>query len=822
MRISIQVLTSAIVLVWLSILLIRSGDIQLNPGPQDTSFNSSFSSAPSFSADYAKYLTIIHHNVQSILPKLDEIYIELKDFDILTFSETWLNETTHTDDLHLNSYHPPERKDREANRYGGVMLYVKSVLAYSRRRDLEPGGLECIWIDLFLHHKHILIGTFYRPPGSGSEYYDRIEESLQLAVDTGIDDIIITGDFNYDMLKPTTNRIVSSLCHQFGLQQIIEEPTHFTENSSSLIDIILVSNASKIVLSNVSDPYLNQNLRYHCPVLCAFNFQKVKSKTFERKIWKYENADYDLLREKASEIDWTEFEESGVDEFNDDILNKINKVTEECIPNKIIKVKPFEPPWINTEVKRKIRYRKRAYKKARVKNTEYLWQNFRKIRNDTIQLIRQTKKLYYENLAIKLKESEVSCKDWWKTLKSFIKQNDNSQIPTLISENKTITDTYEKADLLNKYFSKQSMLNDQHKQVPQINDCNFNLQTPIIMSDEVHAVLKSLPIGKASGPDEINNKILCELADVLCNPLCKLFNKTLNESRIPSTWKDAHVCAIYKKGDPSQVGNYRPVSLLSNIDKTMERILFKHIFNFLKDNNFLSSYQSGFIPGDSTVNQLTFLYNNFCKALDEGKEIRVVFFDISKAFDRVWHKGLVTKLKGAGINGKLLLWLQNYLTDRRQRVVIPGGKSGWSFTRAGVPQGSILGPLMFLIYINDIVNSIQSNIRLFADDTSLYLTVDHPETAAIALQHDISIITDWADKWLVNFNPAKTESLLISRKLTKPDHPTLTMLNEDITEVEMHKHLGVILSGDGSWHHHIDFIKAKAWQRINIMRKLKY
>ena len=821
-KVSLLVLMYANAFMWLSVLLIRSGDIQLNPGPLNESYSSTFSSVPSVSADHSKYLSVIHHNVQSILPKLDEIYIELKGFDILTFSETWLNENTHTDDLHLTSFHSPERKDRASNRYGGVILYVKSCFAYSRRRDLEPDGLECIWVDLFLNHKHILVGTFYRPPGSTAQYFDLIEESIQLAVDTNINDIIITGDFNFDLLKPATNRFISSLCHQFGLQQIIEEPTHFTENSSSLIDIFLVSNVSSIISSCVCDPYLNQNVRYHCPVLSVFNFQKPRFKTFERKVWRYDNADYDLLREKAAQVNWTEFEENSVDEFNSDILKKIHKVTEECIPNKSVKVRPFEPPWINTQIKRKIRCRKRAYKKAKLRNTEYLWQNFRRIRNETTQLIRQCKKQYYENLANKLHESNVSCKDWWKILKSFIKQNDKSQIPTLSSEDKSISDSTEKADLLNEYFSKQSTLNDQHKQVPQIENCNVYLPTPIINTDEVKDVLRSLQVGKASGPDEINNRILRELANVLSNPLCKLFNKSLNESRVPSTWKEANVCAIYKKGDPSQVGNYRPVSLLSNLDKAMERILFKYIFNFLKDNDFLSSYQSGFIPGDSTVNQLTFLYNSFCKALDEGKEIRVIFFDISKAFDRVWHKGLVAKLKGAGINGKLLSWLQNYLTDRRQRVVIPGGTSEWSFIRAGVPQGSILGPLMFLIYINDIVNSIQSNIRLFADDTSLYLIVDHPDTTAIALQNDISVITNWANKWLVNFNPAKTESLLISRKINKPDHPTLTMLNEDITEVETHKHLGIILSGDGSWHHHIEFIKTKAWQRVNIMRKLKY
>ena len=222
------------------------------------------------------------------------------------------------------------------------------------------------------------------------------------------------------------------------------------------------------------------------------------------------------------------------------------------------------------------------------------------------------------------------------------------------------------------------------------------------------------------------------------------------------------------------------------------------------------------------MTQLLEVYHEFCKALDDGKEIRTVFFDISKAFDRVWHRGLLAKLKSAGVKGKLLQWFTEYLKDRRQRVIIPGASSDWSYIKAGVPQGSILGPLLFLVYINDIVSNIQSNIRLFADDTSLYIIVEHINSAALTLNKDIETITSWSKKWLVTFNPSKTESLTVSRKRNKPVHPSLKMLDEEISEKESHKHLGVILSNDGSWHLHIEHIKSKAWKRINLMRKLKF
>ena len=329
-------------------------------------------------------------------------------------------------------------------------------------------------------------------------------------------------------------------------------------------------------------------------------------------------------------------------------------------------------------------------------------------------------------------------------------------------------------------------------------------------------------MGKAFGPNGLSNRILRELASEVSTPFCALFNQSLRTGSFPTPHKEANVCPVPKKGDLSIVSNYRPISLLNSECKVFERLVFKYLFNHLQYNNLLTSLQSGFIPGDSTVNQLTYLYNTFCQALDSGKEVRAVFCDISKAFDRVWHTGLLHKLQAAGVTGDALAWFKNYLSDRKQRVVLPSTVSDWTFLRAGVPQGSILGPLLFLLYINDIVADIGSHIRLFADDTSLFIIVDNPITAANCLNTDLNKISRWAETWLVTFNPTKTEALLFSRKLNKPQHPPLLMQNHQIAEVNTRKHLGLYLSNDCTRHHHINYIKDKACFRINIMRKLKF
>ena len=197
--------------------------------------------------------------------------------------------------ISMKSFHPPERKDRHYDYHGGVIVYVKESLYYKRRSDLESGNLECIWIEIILRNKRVLCGTLYRPPNSDSTYFSLLEESMGLAYDTGIRDIIITGYFNINILTAEGNRKISSLCQQFGLTQLLQEPTHFTEHSSSLIDLFLISNVSSCVLSKVLDPFLEQNIRFQCPIAASFNFVVPKTRSFIRRIYKYDACNYNTL-----------------------------------------------------------------------------------------------------------------------------------------------------------------------------------------------------------------------------------------------------------------------------------------------------------------------------------------------------------------------------------------------------------------------------------------------------------------------------------------------------------------------------------------------
>ena len=239
------------------------------------------------------------------------------------------------------------------------------------------------------------------------------------------------------------------------------------------------------------------------------------------------------------------------------------------------------------------------------------------------------------------------------------------------------------------------------------------------------------------------------------------------------------------------------------------------------DIGFLHPFQSGFRPGHSTTSQLTYIIHQIYECLENGKEVRAVFLDISKAFDRVWHEGLISKLKYLGVSGPLLTWLQSYLSGRQQRVVLEGTYSEWQHVTAGVPQGSILGPLLFLVYINDMVNDIQSETFLYADDSLLLDIVESPVESAIKLNADLVSVANWAKKWDVIMNASKTRSMVFSVKKEKNSHPPLILYNEIIPDVTSHCHLGTILSNDLTWFMHINTIYEKASKRLNLLKGLK-
>lgn len=765
----------------------------------------------------------MHLNIQSLKPKIDLLEVEAQPYDILVFTETWLNSNIPDKDLYIPNFNLPFRCDRKDRIGGGVTIYVRDRLHAVVCHNLSVNGLEALWVEIRLSQRKLLVGGIYRPPDSNNNYWLLLEQSIDQAFNHLCDNILVTGDFNINIEASPSNKM-SRLISSYNAEQLINSPTNFTEHSRSLIDLMFIKNPRHVISSFVADPFVPNLIRFHCPIVTVLKFSKPKHVNFKRRIWLYERGDYNEYRRILSSTNWNEhLSHDNIDIAANIIAETILSAASHSIPNKLVTIRPTDIPWINNSIRRMIRKRNKLHKKAKSSNTTTNWANFRQSRNDTTKLIRQTKATYQQKLIDKANARDTPVKEWYKIAKKLNNKHTSTTIPPLADNGTEASSDHDKAELLNTYFCNQASLDDRNHVLPPVANTMLPTLSDIILTvQDVKDAISNIDSSKASGPDLISPRLIREGADALATPLSIYFNKLLSISTFPSPWKMTNVTPIFKKSDPSKPSNYRPISLLSCIVKLMERCVHNYLYNFVIGNGLITPSQSGFIKGDSTINQLTFLYNDICQALDEGKEVRVVFCDISKAFDRVWHRGLLHKLASLGIHGNLLNWFSSYLSQRRQRVVISSTSSSWSSVNAGVPQGSILGPLLFLVYINDIVKDIQAKIRLFADDTSLYIIVDDPISSATILNEDLRTIHTWSKDWLVTFNPSKTESMLFSRKRIKRPHPNLTMDNVVVDQVSTHKHLGLTLSDDAKWSSHINTTVNKAWQRIGTLRSLKY
>ena len=307
-------------------------------------------------------------------------------------------------------------------------------------------------------------------------------------------------------------------------------------------------------------------------------------------------------------------------------------------------------------------------------------------------------------------------------------------------------------------------------------------------------------------------------------PLNLIFKSCLKTGQFLSEWKKANVVPIFKKGDKQLVKKYRPFSLLPITDKIFERLLYNQMFEIFIRNDLISQNQPGFKPGDSCINQLLAITHEIYKSFDACLDVRAVFLDISKAFDKVWHEGLLYKLKQNGISGNLLETLTDFLKDRKQRVVLNGQNSSWANVEAGVPQGSILGPLLFLIYINDLPDNLSANVKLFADDTSLFSVVHDITTSSCDLNYELNRGREWVFQWKMSFNlePSKqAQKVIFTRKLQKKDYPPLYFNDSSVKETCKQKHLGMLLDFRLDFQEHWKSLVKKVNKTVALLRKFQ-
>ena len=433
-------------------------------------------------------------------------------------------------------------------------------------------------------------------------------------------------------------------------------------------------------------------------------------------------------------------------------------------------------PWISSEIVTLSRKKNRAYKAAlRSGTNNNLWDKYKKLRNDVKYLIRQSYCSYVHDMAI---NSASNPKQFWSfvnskrcksAVRSFHSDNGNLRDPTRIAQN------------FNHLFQSNFInVSCNHNEI----SCdhfitNFRLGCISTNIAEVKQLLSQLNMYKSAGPDGISPMLLKLACNSLALPLTKLFNMSLSSGLVPHEWKLAHVVPLFKSGDAHNMSNYRPISLCSVVGKTLERIISKHVINHMYKGGIISPTQHGFLPKRSCVTQLTTLYHSWANILDATNPPRIdaIFLDWSKAFDRVNHHILLNKLHKYGICGSVLNWFQSYLTNRSQRVQFMGSYSDWAAVHSGVPQGSVLGPLLFNIFAFDLPFCVQSNLRQYADDTVLYRTIKHQDDQ-LALQNDLQHLHNWCNLNYMELNSGKCKVMAVTRSRNPPS-PVYTIGDHD-------------------------------------------
>ena len=589
-------------------------------------------------------IKIAHTNINGIRNKVDHVSAELSDYDIICVSETKLNPTIITNDkIEINGFKPPLRKDRALNNGGGLAIYSKNNIHSLRRQDLENNNIENIWTEVQSSNNKFLIGLFYRPPNSPAEFWNHFEDTLETAANLN-HDMIILGDFNTDILNNNSNRNLVRIMQKFDLDHTINEATRTTENSETCLKLIMTNHKAIIQNTQILAPFQSD----HCTVTAEISFKTYRAKAFKKTIWKFEEANIPAMEQHLNATDWTFINNSdNMNQITNTFEEILIKSAEEHIPKVTFTVRPNDKPWMTSVIRKHMRSRDRLYHKAIISKSPAHWQAYKNKRNEVVDLVRSAKSEYMKKLQSSLNDPKLKPKTWYKIANDITKlKNKNNPPPPLIKDNQININPIDKAQVLNKYFADISKISDEPLLPEEPEPPNYSLNLIHITNQDVKDQLHKLNASKPAGPDEMLPKLIKIISNSIVKPLTMLFNRSLQLGQVPYQWKMANISAIFKnKGEAHDPSNYRPISITSILGKILEKIIFKYLYNYLHENKILTEYQSGFRPKDSTVNQLLEIYNTIISNMDKGKEIKFIFCDVSKAFDKVWHQGLLYKLK---------------------------------------------------------------------------------------------------------------------------------------------------------------------------------
>ena len=768
--------------------------------------------------------TIININFQSIRNKKAEVgnIIESYNPSIIIGTETWLNPSIHSSEIFPPNY-SVYRKDR-ADGFGGVLLAIRTDLT-SDQIVMGSGTTESVYAKMTLGRQTTLIvGALYRPPRSTMEHLDEMCNQLEsLATKYKKAALWLGGDLNLPDIQWKTQTVIgnansSAINQRFlhclqhcGLDQLVDFPTR----QDTTLDLFL-TNRPSLVNKCTAAP----GVADHDMVLITTSATAKRNKPIQHKIYLWKKADTENMKDKLQKFRDKFLQDfninSPVEEIWSSIKTNLLGIQEECVPSKTSS-KRYSQPWVNTDVKRMTRRKNKSYRKARKTGKSKDKARYQHLKQEAKKTCQRAYDDYIRNMISP--EATSNPKRFWSFIKS--KKTDSSGVASLKdSQGIQHSDSSKKADILNTQFSSVFNKGESTDNIPPKGPSPHDTMSNInITAEGVKKLLHQLNPHKATGPDNVSCRLLKEQADEITPVIQLLYQASISQGNIPLDWKTAHVVPIFKKGDKSKAENYRPVSLTSVVCKLMEHILCSNISKHLDEKKILNDAQHGFRKRRSCESQLILTVQDLATNIDSSGQTDVILLDFSKAFDKVPHERLLYKLNYYGIRGENLKWIKDFLGGRTQLVLLEGTKSETAPVQSGVPQGSVLGPLLFLLFINDLPDYVseKSTVRLFADDCALYRTIKDKDDA-IKLQEDLDELQRWENEWLMEFHPQKCQILHFTNKRKVVDMP-YNIHGHVLEVVDTAKYLGIHLHKGLKWNHHIGEVTKKANSTIAFLRR---
>ena len=787
--------------------------------------NCKYYSTSDFSAaqfDANKSFSILHYNIHSIERHIEEfrIILQLIDFkfDIICISESKILEDRATlTDISITGYELPLSTPTESNK-GGVLIYVKKGIKAKPRPDLsiyKARELESLFIEIINpKESNDIVGVIYRHPGMSPNIF--IDDYLKGIVDKLSSEnkkVFISGDFNFDLLNTSTHtdtfEFFDTMMSNF-LLPVITIPTKINRGNNTLIDNIFTNHLNPDTKSGNLEVSLSDG---HLPSFMITPKQNQNHLPKKHNIYNRNKKHFsnDAFLADYININWDEIIDLNKKDVNfsmEAFITKMNELLDIHMPLRKITHKEFKQkykPWISNDILSKIKEKNKIFKKYLNSKNDIrkgeLYESFKKLKNDITHETRFSKKTYYQKY---FAEHKGNLQKIWKGIKEIINiKSKNYDHPICIQDGDHIlTDPIAISNSFNDYFTSiaDKILNKRkYNGTKSYRDFLSNrlLEDFIFKNcdeNEIKSIISSLDTSKSSGPNSIPTCILHLLKDHICAPLHKIFNLSLSSGQHPDILKISKTIPIYKKGSRLLVSNYRPISLLSNLNKILEKIVHSRVYEFLEHFQCIYSLQFGFRKKHSTNHALIDITETIRQALDKKKHVCGVFVDLQKAFDTVNHDILISKLEHYGIRGTANNWFTSYLKNRSQFVSILGFDSCSKPINHGVPQGSVLGPLLFLIYINDLQYAIKnSKVFHFADDTNLLNISDSPKLMQKLVNADLKILYHWLLANKISLNCSKTEIIFFRKPGEREPNIKIKMNGHRIIPSNYIKYLGVYL-----------------------------